>query len=62
VKSRAVLIDGQGKKVDYKDGKGPSDREIEKQQWKAEQGIGFIEDVQEGEIKHNDAHDEKNNP
>jgi hypothetical protein len=59
---RVVLIDSQGKQIDYEDRNSPADREIEKQQRKAEQGIGFIEDVQEGEIQHNDAHYEKNDP
>jgi hypothetical protein len=60
--SRAVFIDGQGKQIDYEDGKGPAERKIKKQQRKTEQSVGFVKDVQEGEIEHNDAHDEKNDP
>jgi hypothetical protein len=60
--SRIVLIDGQGKQIDHEDGKGPADREIEKQQRKAVQGVGFIKNMQEGEIQHNYAQDEKNDP
>jgi hypothetical protein len=59
---RTVLIDGQGKQIDYKNGKGPAEREIEKQQRKVEQGVGFIEDVQEWKVEHDNAHNEENDP
>jgi hypothetical protein len=57
-----VFIDGQGKQIDHKNGKGPAEREIEKQQRKVEQGVGFIENVQEWKVEHDNTHDEENDP
>jgi hypothetical protein len=62
VMGRTVLIDCLGKQIDHKNGTGPAECEIEKQQWKVKQGVGFVEDVQEWKVEHNHAHDEENDP
>jgi hypothetical protein len=58
----SVLPYGQGKQVDDEDRDRPADRKVQEQERKAEQGVGFIENMQKREVHHNDAQDEKNEP
>jgi hypothetical protein len=40
----------------------PANSKVQEQEWKAEQGVGFIENMQEREVHHDDAQDEKDDP
>jgi hypothetical protein len=56
------VADGQGEKIDDKDGNRPAEKKIEEHERVIEEGDGLVEDMKEGEIHHDKAHNEQNDP
>ena len=57
-----ILAYCQGKQVDDENRDCPAAHKVQKQEWQAEDGVGFVENMQEREVHHDYAHDEKNHP
>jgi hypothetical protein len=57
-----VVANGQCEQVNDKYRKCPTDNQIQKHEWKTEQHIGFIENMEKGEVHHDNAHNKEDDP